>query len=348
MAKSALVWSATSSWAARIRTPTGRSRTSSTSIRRRRWSRSAAGTRPAVKAAADAARLGRVRDRLPQAGRAGRHRSGRCLDAGRSATTRSCWPRSPPASTFSARSRSPTRWIEARGDARRGATGAASINDGQFQLPARAGGAARQAADRRRHGSARSATSGRSICRTGSSTPSFPLVWRLQKDLAGSGALGDIAAHIAGSGPLPGRADHRGRRLDGDLHQRTAGRSHSGGGAGLQADRRPGDGPGDCRRRGALPGQIRQRRDGHFRGDPPRARTPQLQRVRDQRLATAAIVFNLERMNELEVYFVDDPAGLQGFRTIIVTDGSIPTPGTGGRPGTSSATSTPSCTPSKT
>ncbi|HZB94934.1 MAG TPA: Gfo/Idh/MocA family oxidoreductase, partial [Herpetosiphonaceae bacterium] len=27
--------------------------------------------------------------------------------------------------------------------------------------------------------------------------PEFPLVWRLQKDLAGSGALGDIGAHIA-------------------------------------------------------------------------------------------------------------------------------------------------------
>ena len=26
--------------------------------------------------------------------------------------------------------------------------------------------------------------------------PEFPLVWRLQKELAGSGALGDIAAHI--------------------------------------------------------------------------------------------------------------------------------------------------------
>ena len=32
--------------------------------------------------------------------------------------------------------------------------------------------------------------------RTGSSTREFPLVWRLQKDQAGSGALGDIGAHI--------------------------------------------------------------------------------------------------------------------------------------------------------
>jgi predicted dehydrogenase len=37
-----------------------------------------------------------------------------------------------------------------------------------------------------------------------------------------------------------------------------------------------------------------------------------------------SIVFNLERLNELQVFFVDDPAGLQGFRTINVTEGVHP------------------------
>lgn len=37
-----------------------------------------------------------------------------------------------------------------------------------------------------------------------------------------------------------------------------------------------------------------------------------------------SIAFNLERLNELQVYFVDDPAGLQGFRTINVTDADHP------------------------
>jgi predicted dehydrogenase len=37
-----------------------------------------------------------------------------------------------------------------------------------------------------------------------------------------------------------------------------------------------------------------------------------------------SIAFNLERMNELQVYFEDDPAGLQGFRTINVTEGVHP------------------------
>jgi predicted dehydrogenase len=37
-----------------------------------------------------------------------------------------------------------------------------------------------------------------------------------------------------------------------------------------------------------------------------------------------SITFNLERMNELQLYLVDDPAGIQGFRTINVTEGVHP------------------------
>ncbi len=40
--------------------------------------------------------------------------------------------------------------------------------------------------------------------------------------------------------------------------------------------------------------------------------------------ATGTIGFNLERLNELQVFFVDDPAGLQGFRTLNVTEGADP------------------------
>ena len=43
--------------------------------------------------------------------------------------------------------------------------------------------------------------------------PQFPLVWRLQKDKAGSGALGDIGAHIVDLAQfVTGRAAHRGQR----------------------------------------------------------------------------------------------------------------------------------------
>ena len=52
--------------------------------------------------------------------------------------------------------------------------------------------AARRAGPHRR----RSATCARSTCRTGSSTRGLPLFWRLRREIAGSGALGDIGAHI--------------------------------------------------------------------------------------------------------------------------------------------------------
>jgi predicted dehydrogenase len=34
-----------------------------------------------------------------------------------------------------------------------------------------------------------------------------------------------------------------------------------------------------------------------------------------------SIVFNLERMNELQIFSRNDPANVQGFRTILVTEG---------------------------
>ena len=37
-----------------------------------------------------------------------------------------------------------------------------------------------------------------------------------------------------------------------------------------------------------------------------------------------SIAFNLERMNEIEVYLTDDPEGLQGFHTVQATDASHP------------------------
>ena len=50
--------------------------------------------------------------------------------------------------------------------------------------------------------------------------PQFPLVWRLQRDKAGSGALGDIGAHIVDLTQfVTGQRDHRGQRADRDVRQ---------------------------------------------------------------------------------------------------------------------------------
>ena len=51
---------------------------------------------------------------------------------------------------------------------------------------------------------------------------------------------------------------------------------------------------------------------------------PESQMAFDAYGTRGAVGWNLERMNELQVYFEDDPAGLQGFRTINVTEGVHP------------------------
>ena len=113
-------------------------------------------------------------------------------------TPRSRSRRSRPASTCCARSRWPTRWRRPRrwSRPRGGGRGARRPLDGGVQLPPGAGHRARPPAGRRTAGSAPSGTSGRSTCRTGSSTRQFPLVWRLQKDKAGLGcSRGHRRAH---------------------------------------------------------------------------------------------------------------------------------------------------------
>ena len=54
-------------------------------------------------------------------------------------------------------------------------------------------------------------------------------------------------------------------------------------------------------------------------------------------------MFDLERMNELELYIEEGPNS--GFRDVLVTDGKHPYAGAGGRPAISLATSTPSRIP---
>ena len=60
-----------------------------------------------------------------------------------------------------------------------------------------------------------------------------------------------------------------------------------------------------------------------------------------------SLAFDLERMNELELYLEADQERVRGFRRILVTGAAHPVhEGAGGRRGTSSATSTRSRTPS--
>ena len=138
--------------------------------------------------------------------------------------------------------------------------------------------------------------------------PNLPLLWRFQKDKAGSGALGDIASHSVDLA----------RFLVGEITELTA----------------------------ALETYIKMRplvdnpkKKGRVTVDDASAAVVRfangaLGTIEGTRMAPGrknynrfeingskgSLAFNLERMNELEVFFRDDPANVQGFRQIMVTE----------------------------
>ncbi|MBE3097729.1 MAG: Gfo/Idh/MocA family oxidoreductase [Planctomycetes bacterium] len=142
--------------------------------------------------------------------------------------------------------------------------------------------------------------------------PAFPLVWRLDRKQAGSGALGDIASHaidlarmlvgeiaeVAGATetfiktrPLPGAPRRRGRVTVDDAVV-AAVRFANGAIGSIEATR-------------LAPGRKNYNRF-EING------------------SLGSLAFNLERLNELEVYFESDPPSLRGFRTVLVTEKTHP------------------------
>jgi len=142
--------------------------------------------------------------------------------------------------------------------------------------------------------------------------PKLPLLWRFQKERAGSGALGDITSHSIDLA----------RFLVGEISEVT----------------------------GALETFIRERpllnnpkKKGKVTVDDASATVVRfangaLGTIEGTRLAPGrknynrfeingslgSLAFNLERMNELELFLRSDPGPVQGFRQIMVTEGDHP------------------------
>jgi predicted dehydrogenase len=153
--------------------------------------------------------------------------------------------------------------------------------------------------------------------------PDFPLVWRLRKEVAGSGALGDIAAHITDLGLyLVGPIAEVVGTLSTFIKRRPIA-TEQGGGAGLAAASGKEMGEVTVDDSTTFLARFTSGATGTFEATrlAPGRRNYNSFEVNG---AKGTIVFNLERMNELQVYFEDDPAGLQGFRTINVTEGVHP------------------------
>ena len=142
--------------------------------------------------------------------------------------------------------------------------------------------------------------------------PTFPLVWRLDKTTAGSGALGDLAAHVvdlarflvgeivevAGhletfikTRPLPGNPRKRGEVTVDDASIALA-RFENGAIGTIEATR-------------MAPGRKNWNRF-EING------------------SAGTIAFDLERLNELEIYLESDDAAVRGFHRVLATEPTHP------------------------
>jgi len=146
--------------------------------------------------------------------------------------------------------------------------------------------------------------------------PSYPLVWRLQKEISGSGSLGDLGSHLIDIA----------RYLVGEFSE-VIGMSET------FIKERP------LIKQITEPGIKTDRATGKVTVDDA---TLFLARFENGALGTfeatklasgrksynsfevngskGTIVFNLERMNELQFYSLEDPQEIGGFRTILVTE----------------------------
>jgi predicted dehydrogenase len=142
--------------------------------------------------------------------------------------------------------------------------------------------------------------------------PAFPLVWRLRKEAAGSGALGDIGSHSVDLA----------RFLCGEITSVSAA---------LETFIRERPLPDDRTRTGqvtvddAAAAVVRFENGALGTIEATRMATGRKNANRIEiNGSTGSLAFDLERMNELDVYFQDDAADARGFRTINVTENEHP------------------------
>lgn len=151
--------------------------------------------------------------------------------------------------------------------------------------------------------------------------PNFPLVWRLQKEHAGSGAHGDINAHIIDLGRhLIGELSE----VSGLLHTFVKQRPLAGeidDKLGAKASTQMGEVTVDDA--AMFLAKFRNGTIGTFEASRFAVGRKNYNRF-EINAEKGSLVFNLERMNELEYYNNGDPQGAHGFRLIQATDSVHP------------------------
>ncbi len=156
--------------------------------------------------------------------------------------------------------------------------------------------------------------------------PDFPLVWRLQKSVAGSGAHGDLNVHLIDMARyLVGEFDEVVGINETFIKERPV----------LKLKEELETGLGEFKEKVEEKGivdvddatlflvRFKNGAIGSFEATrfAPGRKNGQRFEINGSK---GSIVFNLERLNELEYYSREDEQGEQGFRTIIATDASHP------------------------
>lgn len=146
--------------------------------------------------------------------------------------------------------------------------------------------------------------------------PEFPLVWRLRKGVAGSGALGDLGAHLIDLARyLVGEFDEVMGMTETFIKERP--QELESGGLAARGGTARGEVTVDdatlflARFEGGAIGSFEATRFAQGRKNAERL---------EINGSKGSLCFDFERMNELEFYSVEDDAHTQGFRTIMVTE----------------------------
>lgn len=150
--------------------------------------------------------------------------------------------------------------------------------------------------------------------------PDFPLVWRLRKEVTGSGAHGDIAAHILDLARfLVGEFKEVVGMMETFIKARPLGEMSGG----LHANVKEGMGEVDVDDASAFLARFDNGALGVFEATRFAAGNRNGNRF-EINGEKGSIRWDLENMNNLQVYLTDDEQGLQGFRTIHCTEEQHP------------------------
>ena len=153
--------------------------------------------------------------------------------------------------------------------------------------------------------------------------PAVPKVWRLDKDIAGSGSHGDLNAHLIDTARFVMGAEfvEVSGMSETFIKQRPLLADTEGGLSGFKSSGEMGAVTVDDVT-AFLAGSIMELQV-RFEATrlAPGSKNYNRWEINGEK---GSIAFNLERMNEIEIYLTDDPRGLQGFHTIQATESFMP------------------------